>query len=337
MVPGAARPFPNFREPSGRPRQLHPGVGCTRVFILFAASATACGADSTQADSSPWLPPGSGTTGAEGSTGDAEVDDGQTSAASDGDDPDEGDGSESGPPPMMLPCDDGFGFTPDPLETGSVGAVTFTDPTPLAFVDIDMTGPGDASVTFDDLIASEPYTWRWEVTGLVAGVWEVSFAHGDPAQVVATCQVEVLDTGPAPPPPPPSKACNPGGVCGDAGPDGAVCDVCPMVDTCLEPPSPYGPDGPGEWSCLDNAGCQEDSGQCRIWCPGEPCDKSLHPEGCPQGVETCFVDASITNYEEACQACCESRFHEPTGEFACWDAGLNLCRYPGDCGTPLPG
>ncbi len=73
-----------------------------------------------------------------------------------------------------------------------------------------------------------------------------------------------------------------------------------------------------------------------MWCPGEPCDTVRHPDGCPQGVESCFIDAHITNYEEACRACCESRHHAPTGEYACWDATHNMCRYPGDCGLPYP-
>ncbi|MFW5739119.1 MAG: hypothetical protein ACOC1F_02000 [Myxococcota bacterium] len=77
------------------------------------------------------------------------------------------------------------------------------------------------------------------------------------------------------------------------------------------------------------------SGLCRIWCPGEPCDTTVHPDGCPQGVEACSVDPHFTSYEpEACKACCESRHHAPTGEYACWDENF-LCRYPGDCGKPL--
>ncbi len=60
-----------------------------------------------------------------------------------------------------------------------------------------------------------------------------------------------------------------------------------------------------------------------------------HPDGCPQGVESCFVSASYNSYEEACKACCESRFHEPTQEYACWDEAHSLCRYPTDCGLPL--
>ena len=61
-----------------------------------------------------------------------------------------------------------------------------------------------------------------------------------------------------------------------------------------------------------------------------------HPDGCPQGVESCFVPAGITDYEEACRQCCRGRHHAPTGEFACWDDAINLCRYPGDCGRPYP-
>jgi hypothetical protein len=51
---------------------------------------------------------------------------------------------------------------------------------------------------------------------------------------------------------------------------------------------------------------------------------TVHPDGCPQGVESCFVDPHVTSYEEACKTCCESRHHAPTGEYACWDDAFSL-------------
>ncbi|MCA9681091.1 MAG: hypothetical protein KC457_02775, partial [Myxococcales bacterium] len=231
---------------------------------------------------------------------------------------------------MPLPCDPGFVFTPDPPGTGALLNVAFTDPSPLAYVDLQATGPGSAAISWAGITTNDPWTWNWTVTSLSPGVWTFSFGAGDPWMVTATCQVEVLDTGT--PPDPPMGACD-GKVCGEPDGLGGVCTDCPMVGECLDPPSPYNPDGEGPWSCLDNASCNGE-GSCRIWCPGEPCNMAAHPDGCPQGVETCWVDATITSYEEACKACCESRYHQPTGEYACWDEAFNLCRYPTDCGLP---
>ncbi|HJL26406.1 MAG TPA: M1 family aminopeptidase, partial [Polyangiaceae bacterium LLY-WYZ-15_(1-7)] len=158
------------------------------------------------------------------------------------------------------------------------------------------------------------------------------------ATLVGACAFDVADTGPPPDLPGPSCATR---VCGESDGAGGTCTRCPMVESeggaCMDPPSPVGPDGPGaSWACLDSAGCLEGSGLCRIWCPGEPCDMERHPDGCPQGVESCLVPAWVTDYEEACRMCCTSRRHDPTGEFACWDDAYNLCRYPGDCGMPYP-
>lgn len=240
---------------------------------------------------------------------------------------------------VPLPCDPGFSFDPDPPGSGTITWVGFTDPSPLTFVEMEATGPGVASRGSLEIAASDPWTWRWPFTDLAPGIWTFTFSHGEPPVTLGSCQREVLDTGLPPDlpgdPPPPTGDCGAGQVCGDAGPGGGTCDYCPMVGDCLDPPSPYGPSGPGDWSCLDSAGCNEGDGVCRIWCPGEPCNEEAHPDGCPQGVETCFVSATFTSYEEACASCCESRFHEPTGEYACWDPAFNLCRYPTDCGLPL--
>ncbi len=253
-------------------------------------------------------------------------------------DADSGMMGSSGPPAPPLPCDAGFDFDPDPPGSGAVTQVGFTFDEPLTYVDLSASGPGVATFGALEISGSAPWTWTWPVTDLAPGVWTFSFAHGEAPVTIATCQREVLDTGLPPRPPddpPPRGDCGVGQVCGDAGPNGGTCNHCPMVGECLEPASPYGPSGPGEWSCLDSASCEGADGVCRIWCPGEPCNEQAHPDGCPQGVEACFVSAAFTSYQEACASCCESRFHEPTGEYACWDPAFNLCRYPTDCGLPL--
>lgn len=230
-----------------------------------------------------------------------------------------------------ISCDPGFGFQPDPPETGQINRVSFTHADPLAYVAILAAGPGQAQQGNLEITSSDPWTWTWPTTFDTPGMWTFTFQAGDPLTVYGQCTREVVGTGS--PPPLPVGSCD-GKVCGESDGQGGTCTACPMEGTCLDPPSPYGPSGPGPWSCLDNAGCQ-DWGQCRIWCPGEPCDSAVHPDGCPQGVETCFVDPHHASYEDACRACCESRHHAPTGEYACWDEALSLCRYPGDCGKPL--
>lgn len=243
------------------------------------------------------------------------------------------DTSETGETGEPLPCDDRFAFNPDPPGTGTLLSVRVSDPEPLVYVELAAEGPGQATIDFDDVIAQDPYTWSWNVTDLSEGIWTFTFAAGEPQQQLGSCQVVVLDTGE--PPPPPEGDCT-GKVCGDDDGKGGTCQTCPMVGTCLDPPSPYGPSpDQSPWECLDNAGCHEESGNCTIWCPGEPCNEEAHPDGCPQGVESCFVSASFNSYEEACKSCCENRFHEPTQEYACWDEAHSLCRYPSDCGLPL--
>lgn len=257
-----------------------------------------------------------------------------SSSASSGPDPTTTVSGEPMPPPTAG-CEDGFELTPFPLVAGEVGYVSFSHPEPLFDVDLLVTGPGEATVVYGELAQANPWVWTWAVTPSAPGPWTFAFGTGDPQHTIAACEHEV-SAPPQPPPLPPTENCAEDQVCGDIGPQGASCERCPMVGECLEPPSPFGPSGPGRWSCLDSASCLEEDGVCRIWCPGEPCDMQLHPEGCPQGVEACFVDAGHLSYEDACKACCESRFHEPTGEYACWDSAMSLCRYPGDCGTPLP-
>ena len=299
----------------------HAGFALIAVLVVAACSDDG-GADSTTFPTTFTDPTTASSTG----DGDPSGDGDPTATLGDGD-PTAGDGD-----PQPLPCDGDFAFTPNPPGTGSLLNVAFTDPRPLAYVDLQASGPGVAAMQFAGITTNDPWTWNWTVTDLGPGVWTFSFGAGENWMVLATCQIEVLDTGL--PQPLPTGACA-GKVCGDDDGMGGLCQECPMVGDCLDPPSPYGPNGMEQWSCLDNASCQENDGTCRIWCPGEPCNNAEHPDGCPQGVEACWVDASISSYEEACRTCCESRYHQPTGEYACWDETFNLCRYPTDCGLPL--
>jgi len=255
----------------------------------------------------------------------------------------DGDGGEAHPDGgPVLECDPGFSFTPDPAETGQILEVHFTTTAQgYAYVGLRIEGPGSAERTDVTLVSGQsPWSWMWYAALDAGDVWTLTFTAGDPSTDIAACQLQVADTGPPPDLPVlPGPDCS-NGVCGQSDGNGGTCTRCPMVGSeggaCLDPPSPIGPSGPGPWECLDTAGCELWGPVCRIWCPGEPCRQDLHPEGCPQGVETCYVDPTLTDYEEACRQCCNSRYHQPLDLYACWDDTYNICRHPYDCGSPYP-
>lgn len=241
-----------------------------------------------------------------------------------------------------LPCAPGFRFEPAMPQTGGIITVHFSDSKGWTYIGFDIKGPGQIKGNDAKHVpSSSPPQWYSRFTASAGGIYTITFYGEEVRKDVASCQVMIQDTGTPPPiDEPPQSNCQ-GKICGDDDGAGGKCDVCPMVGTCLDPPSPIGPNGPGQtWACLDSAGCQE-SGKCVIWCPGEPC---LYEDsgGCPQGVESCLVDPrQHRTYEEACASCCENRFHNRPGspghgKFACWDSQYNICRYPGDCGKPYP-
>ncbi len=244
----------------------------------------------------------------------------------------------------VLHCDPGFAFVPDPGETGQILEVSYTTTAQgYAYVGLRVEGPTPSVVseqTGVTLVSGQsPWSWMWYTALHGGGIWTFTFTAGQPSADIASCQADIADTG-APPALPvlPGDCSNK--VCGQDDGNGGTCERCPMVASegglCMDPPSPIGPSGPGPWACLDNAGCELWGPVCRIWCPGEPCRLDLHPDGCPQGVETCYVDPNLTDYEEACRQCCNSRYHEPLGLYACWDDNYNICRHPYDCGNPYP-
>lgn len=249
-------------------------------------------------------------------------------------------------PPEMLPCDTGFDFEPSPLRTSAVLTAHFRDDVGHAYIGFRIEGPGNITQGPTEYESgSRPFHWYGDFTVDAGGVYTVSFTRRDgentPTITVGSCQVRVRADG-APPPieMPPGPNCQ-DKVCGDDDGADGKCSSCPMVGSCLDPPSPRGP-SPGQtpWSCLDNAGCNEEQGFCVVWCPSEEC---LYEDsgGCPQNTESCVVPSWVTSYEQACQMCCESRYHNRPGspghdQYACWDSNINLCRYPGDCGKPYP-
>lgn len=243
--------------------------------------------------------------------------------------------SASDAPDAPIDCDTAFRFDPAASGTGEVNQVSYRHIEGLTHIGLTVSAPSEVGRV---AISGEGglNIWTFPVAFHEAGIYDVAFTAEMGGRVLGTCRVSVADTGPPPDLEDPPDCT--GRVCGESDGAGGTCSRCPMVESeggaCMDPPSPIGPGGPGPWSCLDSAGCT--GGGCVIWCPGEPCDTERHPDGCPQGVESCFVEPGITDYEEACRTCCRARHHAPTGEFACWDDAINVCRYPGDCGMPFP-
>ncbi|MCA9663501.1 MAG: hypothetical protein KC486_34545, partial [Myxococcales bacterium] len=319
------------RATTGRRRGQAGRSTLTSIVAVAVAGALGCGDDGgEQATGLAITSASAGATSTGSSTGDGDSA-GGTSSGSGGVSASAGSTATttSGGLPE-LPCDPGFVLSPLPAETGAVLKASFTHAEPLTYIDMVFSGPGVAEVVGAGITSSDPWTWAFDVALPSPGVWTASFLAGDPQATVATCQVHALDTGA-----PPDVTAGDSGDSGDSGGEclcgeGDGCEFCPMVGACLDPPAPIGPNGPGmTWECLDNAGC--DGGSCKIWCPFEPCDAEKHPKGCPNNTEACWVPSWMESYEEACKHCCET---EP--QSSCWDEDYNVCRYPGECGTPLP-
>ena len=101
-----------------------------------------------------------------------------------------------------LPCDPGFMFAPSPAETGAALVASFTHAEPLAYVELTIEGPGQASTTWAGITTEDPWTWSWHVHNLSPGIYAATFSAGDPASEHGTCQFQAIDTGPPPDPPP---------------------------------------------------------------------------------------------------------------------------------------
>lgn len=212
-------------------------------------------------------------------------------------------------------CSPAFTIMPSSPGTGSLLTISYTDPQPWAYVGLSFAGPGQTQmgeVSIDD--SGSQYTWSWPVTVDTSGRYTVTFTYDEPQQTGSSCEFDVADTG-APPDIDPSDPDGGTCVCGEGD-----CQTCPVEGSCFDDPSPYSPSGSGTWQCLDNAGCS--GGNCRIWCPFEPCPRD-NGEGCVNNTEACYVPPGITDYEEACRTCCESAPRN-----AEWNAEENYCMEP---------
>ena len=215
-----------------------------------------------------------------------------------------------------LACDEGFSFAPDPLETSEVLVISYSHPSEgYAYTGLTVTGPGDVGDGGGEVVRDNPpYEWRFERTVDQGGIY--TFAFTSDGERKATCKRRVRDTGAPPDLSDDSDDPPDGCTCGS----GEGCDRCPVVGSCFDSPSKYHPDpNKSGWECLDTAGC--DGGNCKIWCPFEPCEK---PEGCSNNTEICYVSPGITDYEEACRTCCES-----APQNAIWNEQGHFCEEPG--------
>ncbi|MBK9263185.1 MAG: M23 family metallopeptidase [Polyangiaceae bacterium] len=134
----------------------------------------------------------SGSSGAGGGTGGTASTSSSTSSSS-------ASGSTgSGGSPPMLPCDPGFAFDSNPISSPIVTA-SFTHGTPYAYVDMEVSGPGEPVSQWGGVVGSGPFTWTYTVNGYEPGILTFKFVEGknagSPGNVVATCQIEALVKG----------------------------------------------------------------------------------------------------------------------------------------------
>lgn len=213
-----------------------------------------------------------------------------------------------------LPCDDGFSFSPDPPVTSQVIRVDYTHPSKgYAYIGLSVSGPGKVQDGGSEVVQdTPPYLWRFERAVDQGGIYTFTFTSDDNPK--ASCKKRVRYDGK--PPDLSDNNNNNGCTCGS----GSGCSECPIVGSCFDSPSKYHPDpNKSGWQCLDDAGCS--GGNCKIWCPFEPCEK---PSGCSNNTEACYVPPGVTDYEEACRRCCESAPRNAT-----WNAQENFCAEPG--------
>ncbi|MEM6291991.1 MAG: hypothetical protein AAGA54_12025 [Myxococcota bacterium] len=93
-----------------------------------------------------------------------------------------------------LPCDMAFSFEP-PVPTLAQFFVETSHPEPLAYVSLTMEGPNVVQPQFLDVVAEDPWGWRFSVSGHQAGIYTLQFGNapseGGPVTVWSTCLLEI--------------------------------------------------------------------------------------------------------------------------------------------------
>lgn len=97
-----------------------------------------------------------------------------------------------------LPCDAGFAFDSNPI-TSPIVTATYTNNTPYAYVDMEVTGPGAPASHWVGVVGNGPYTWTYTVDGYAPGDLTFTFVEGknggNPGNKVAQCQIHALVQG----------------------------------------------------------------------------------------------------------------------------------------------
>jgi len=98
-----------------------------------------------------------------------------------------------------LDCDSRFGISENPASAGVPFDVTVTDNSPYAYVALEVTGPGAPATTWGGVSGSNPWSWKWSVSGHGAGVLSLTFKKdkdgANPGTTVATCQMHSVGSG----------------------------------------------------------------------------------------------------------------------------------------------
>ncbi len=112
------------------------------------------------------------------------------------DDPTTGDGESSGgeEPPVELPCDGAFSFSPANPAPGVPFTSTFSDPEGLTFISNTAQDAAGAEVQgqYGGVQQNGQFMWSHDFAGLAAGVWTFSFTWQEqansPVMVRGTCR-----------------------------------------------------------------------------------------------------------------------------------------------------
>ena len=92
-------------------------------------------------------------------------------------------------------CDGRFTFNPSAPGDDAAFEVAVTDAPGYVYVGMQVVGPGAPVATWVGVAGSSPYTWRWRVTGHVAGAYYFRFTADMGTREVATCVRDVVARG----------------------------------------------------------------------------------------------------------------------------------------------
>jgi hypothetical protein len=113
------------------------------------------------------------------------------------------DADDASPAAPTLACDPRFVLDPASPSAGSLFNLSFTDQTGWTWVALDVEGPGSPKATALSIQGQGPFTWRWTISGALAGVHTASFwrdrTEHAPGVALAFCQLLVNAEGSSPP------------------------------------------------------------------------------------------------------------------------------------------